>query len=710
MRNKLLAAIALAIASMAAAPAVDLIEKTTVKTVAEDQKLATELFALGPAGMADISGQVIPLGSGDDTKARMAIAAMVRHATAPGQAKNREALAGALVGGIEKNSDPEVKSFFVYQLRFVGKDESVDTLAKLLADEKNQLCPTAATALVAINTPKAADAVAAALASAPKANLVTLLTAAGTLRAKAAQVAIVSRLDDADKAVRHAARYAAAQMGLPQVAAPLSKAAADANLGQLERSEMVAMLYVYAQRRAEAGGGAEAAQICQTLLKAEPQDPNVRCGALHTLVGIEKEKALPELLAAFDSPDSEFRNAGLLLAEKLPGAENTAKYVEKLSKAELEVKADIVAMLGRRGDPAALVAVTAALADESAVVRLAAYAAMPRLAGEQTVSQLLKTMATAEAGEIGRISEVIARQPGDKTLGEIAAALPKLPAGAQESLLDVLANRAAKAQAAGVLALAKSETPAVRVAALKAMAKLASAAEAQTLIDLAVTAKDEPEEAAAIRAAVAASLQITPADKQADVLIAAMTKATGAKRAALTRSLAKIGGAKALAAVQGELGKSADAALRTLAEWPDVAALPELLKQAKAQEAVTPQVLALRGAINLTRTSTMSSADKIKTYTEAMALCRRPDEKKQIFGALAAERTLASLELAASGLDDPATRAEAAIAAVTIALPEKGAALKGDKVLEILTKATPLCPDAKLKERAQQYLSANKKK
>jgi hypothetical protein len=366
-------------------------------------------------------------------------------------------------------------------------------------------------------------------------------------------------------------------------------------------------------------------------------------------------------------------------------------------------------MLGRRGDPAALAAVTAAIGDKTPAVRLAAYAALPRLAGKQAVAQLLKALATADARDIATISEVIARQPGDTTLGEIATALPKFPADAQVSLLDVLANRGAKVQAAVVLASAKSDAPAVRLAALKAMAKLASSADAQALIDLAVAAKDEPEEAAAIRAAVAAALQITPADQQADALIAAMAKASGAKRAALIRPLAKIGGAKALAAVQAELAVSADAALRTLAEWPDVAALPELLKQAKAQQEVTPQVIALRGAINLARTSSMSSADKIKTYTEAMALCRRPDEKKQILGALASERTLASLELAAGGLDDPATRAEAAIAAVTIALPEKGAALKGDKVLEILTEATPLCPDAKLKERAQQYLNANRK-
>ncbi|MGA2500790.1 MAG: HEAT repeat domain-containing protein, partial [Tepidisphaeraceae bacterium] len=336
MRNKLLAAIALVIASMAAAPAVDLIEKTTVKTVAEDQKLATELFVFGPAGIADICGQVIPLGTGDDTKARMAIAAMVRHATAPGQEKNRAALAGALVAGIEKNSDPEVKSFFVYQLRFVGKDESVDTLAKLLAEEKNQLCPTAAMSLVAFNTPRAAEAIAAALASVPKTNLVTLLTAAGTLRARAAEPAIVSRLDDADKSVRHAARYASAQIGLPQVAAPLSKAAADGALGQYERSQMVSLLFVYAQRRAEMGAGAEAAEICRTLLKADPQDPNVRCGALATLVAVEQEKALPAVLAAFDSPDAEFRNASLALAEKFAGADNTAKYVERLAKAEPE--------------------------------------------------------------------------------------------------------------------------------------------------------------------------------------------------------------------------------------------------------------------------------------------------------------------------------------------------------------------------------------
>ena len=106
--------------------------------------------------------------------------------------------------------------------------------------------------------------------------------------------------------------------------------------------------------------------------------------------------------------------------------------------------------------------------------------------------------------------------------------------------------------------------------------------------------------------------------------------------------------------------------MRVLSEWPDEKVAPDLLDLAKNTENLPHHVLALRGYIRITDSSRKKSAEKLAALRSALALAQRPDEKKQVLGALRSIRTLPALQLAAQYLADKALAEEAASAAISI--------------------------------------------
>jgi hypothetical protein len=244
------------------------------------------------------------------------------------------------------------------------------------------------------------------------------------------------------------------------------------------------------------------------------------------------------------------------------------------------------------------------------------------------------------------------------------------------------------------------------------MERIGDEGDVPRLVELALSARDEPEEQAALRAAVAAGADQKNADRRAQPLLDALAKAQGPKRAALSRALARIGGQKALDAIAADLKSNDNAvregAVRALAESTDSAAVVPLLSVATAKATPLPQqVIALRGVVNVTKASQMSPEEKVNAYGQALAAARRAEEKKLVIGALAGERTPQSLDVVAPLLDDETLKAEAALAVVKIVAPleRRQRGLTGDKAYESLKKAIPLCSDTSAKADAERYLN-----
>src|SRR6185436_10918727 len=147
------------------------------------------------------------------------------------------------------------------------------------------------------------------------------------------------------------------------------------------------------------------------------------------------------------------------------------------------------------------------------------------------------------------------------------------------------------------------------------------------LVEIAMGAKNEAEEQAALRAAVAAGAEVANADERAKPFIDAAANVRGAKRAGISRGRARVGGAKAFEVVAGDLKSEDNAvregAIRALGEWSDPAAVGPLLEIASSEgTSMAQQVIALRGAVNVTKASGLSPAQKVTAYSKALSAAR----------------------------------------------------------------------------------------
>ena len=175
----------------------------------------------------------------------------------------------------------------------------------------------------------------------------------------------------------------------------------------------------------------------------------------------------------------------------------------------------------------------------------------------------------------------------------------------------------------------------VRLEAARGLAAVGTAEDAPALIAYFKSARAADEAAVAERSLGAVCARhpqpCTP------LILQAMADSQGEQRIGLLRMLSLMGGTEG-GAVRQELSTSdltlKDAALRTLAAWPDSEALADLLGIAKSEAALTHRVVAFQGYVRLLRT-TPQPKGKIPALAAAMEAAPRIEDKKLVLAALA---------------------------------------------------------------------------
>jgi HEAT repeat protein len=380
--------------------------------------------------------------------------------------------------------------------------------------------------------------------------------------------------------------------------------------------------------------------------------------------------AMDDLLAAMKDDDPQIRAAAAQAALAMPGEEVTQKWVRQLPSLAPAARGEVLAMVARRGGPAAEAAVLDATKDKDDGVRLAAINAASQLSNEKLAPALIALLSSPDKAEQGAAQAALGRMPGEKATAAVAAALPAASADLKRSLLAILAARGARGQVDAVLAAASDADAGVRAAALEAATALGEEKNIPALVGLLAKAP-EGEKPAVEKALGAVCSRAADKDAAADLMTKAMPGADAATRAALIRTLARIGGAKALATVRASTkapeADIQDAAIRALSAWPDGAAAPDLLELAKSAAKQAHQVLALRGYVRL-------AGENLKMLEQAMAAAKRPDDKQMVLGAVGGLKSAKALALVVPLMADEGLKEAAAAAAVKIAKSLPGGA------------------------------------
>lgn len=679
----------------------ELLGKMPAQTTQDLVAASQSLIALGPEAIQGVCATLVPSGGGDDVNARFLLSGVANHVSRGDAEEARAMVSGAFLQALGAAADPEVKAFLMSELQVCGGAEAVDALAGYLGDDT--LVEPATQALLAIRTENVAPALKAAFEGAQGPRAVTLMKALGELRQSDMADKIVPFTASENREIRLVAYQALAEMGVPQALEPMRQAYETAP--SYEKAKVASYGLAYARRLAESGDLQTANTICEYLMSSG--QVNVRSAALATLADIGHPSAQSLLLAAMDDPDLAYRAAALKLAARFPSTEATRQWLARMQDVSPEVRAEIIAMLGSRGDNIVSDTLTRQILAEDKVVRLAAIDAATTIAGSRAVAPMLDRLSKgAEDDEIQAIKSAMLRIPGRQVVKACGQALGKTPAPARIALLDVLKQRHAEIVRREVFAQAKDGDESVRLAALDALLTAARPGDAAQVVALVTGAPTDAEKEAA------RAVLVTLASQKPAPLFDAIAKHDGQARADLLPALPALGTDEAYhaAVVSADSGNPAvkDAAVRALSDWPNPLAMPRLLEIAKATGDETHHVLALGGFLRLVPAAPITPPEKVAQYKEALDAARRKEERLAALSGLAAIRTLESLQLVAQYLDVDEMKVDAALAAVQIACPqgEKDPGLAAPEVAPILQKARACTDSEDVRKQIDAHLAA----
>jgi HEAT repeat protein len=645
-----------------------LVDRFPAQDTQTRQSLASQLMDMGEEGILQVCRLLVPPGTGDDTNARYALSALSTYVSQEGGEKQRELYAKTLIKALDEQADKEVQAFMIRQLQRTGKKESIKPLRKYLDDKR--LCEPATQALLTIGTPDAEKALLKALDKATRANRVTLIKALGELRSTKATKKILGFATDKNDELRQVTLFALANIGDPAAAEAVSKVSLEAP--SFERTRAPSVYLLYAQRLSESGHKRQAANICRNLIAnyTAPQESHIPCTALSLLADTVGDDAFEDLLQAMDSPNRELRARALELADQVPGEEATSRWIARLAEVPPDVQAQIIEMLGRRGDVTALPVLRERLKSHRKVIKLASIPAAAGLGGEEVFSDILSLLRTDQKDEIAVIKQALLGYSSPVLIPESVKILDKVPSPSRVALIEILSERHAKQHVDILFAKTESQDEDVRQAALAGLANLVSPKDMPRLIQM-LSETDRNRDIRQIQAAIVSSAnQIDDREKRADLLLEAMWTAAIEKQPDLLRPLSKIGGQKALQVVvektKSENPQVQTVAISVLADWPEFEAAQELSRIWQNTQSPKFLLVAVRGYVRVVHDSDMEQSEKLERYKEVLGQVSYPAAKAIVLGRMSAIQSLEAFKIAVSFLEHPELQSQAAAAVARI--------------------------------------------
>lgn len=675
-------------------------------------KLMGDMLSLGDDGLQKICDEIIPAGTGDDTKYRFAVESLSRYLSQSGKQNERQAWEKICISNATHKDDPGVKDFFIKQLQMVGGDKTAEAMKLFLSDKENS--PSAVSALAAVGGKTAEHILAESLKDKELPCAAAVMNALAGMNSNEAFEEYISWSRDSNVNTKAAAYNALAQSG-SLLAYPVLLKAAKSYYYRWEHTGATTALLNYASVVAKNGDLKTADKICKLLISKcnDKLTMQYKIAALQLYTDLHGASAMPMILKAAAHPDDKYRVAAINMSASFEDKYVVSKWESYFPKASVEAKAEIVRMLGNRGSKAALPVVTSALSDPESKVRQSAAEAIAMINGRDAapflVTYITRFQDAADQEAAVNAFKTIA---GNQEMDLLSPVLKDGSSSARKSAIELMAWKKQEICFAEVLPYTSDNDVSVRNAAYSALASLAGQDDQAELIKLLEKTEDQ-DQVSDIRKAIAfaAGKIIDPEKRSAEILKALDNQKIKTK---LIPVLAETGGRDALNAVLKEFGNG-DPEMRTLcfkalSAWKDHSA-SSALYEICASGNKTYEEQAFKGYVQQVKTADIPDDQKLLLYRKIMPYALNAEGQNSILDELSNIKTYLALFFVAGYLDNPSTSASAANAAMQIALPSTGSktGMYGTNVREILVKtASKLSgPESEYnREMINKYLSA----
>ncbi len=687
---------------------VDLLTEMPAQDEGHYIKLMEGMLLLGEPGILMFTDMLQPPGEEDDSRVRFAISGLAKYVTNPGYEEQRDLFNTSILKALEKNENDYIRSFLISQLQFSGTDDVVSTLGKFLMDDF--LCEPATRTLVAIQSPESEKLLLEGLEGSSGANLITIVKALGDMRSGEAMKKIEKFVVSEEVELRRVSLYAMANSGSPEAEKILFEAANKTGF-QYEPTGATQSYMLFIQRTGEAGKLNAVERMCRYLIDNAPS--NIRSQALAFLIHFKKDMGDPVLLEALEDPDQQFRAAALRLSADYAGKNFTQKIISKMDNTSPVIQAEIIGMLGERGDQAAVSSILDFLSHQNLAVRLSAIHAAGLLAGETAIVPLVNMMPDASPGEIRVIKETLLFIKSDQVVKEIYNALDDMPLKSKAALYNVLALR--DPDGFHDIAIDELGNPEkeIRMAAYDALAALAAPEDGELIYQAFVT-RNDPEEKKGVRNTILSLAKRMDVADQSKFL-SKFSNLNPENKQCFFEILPELGGTKALDMIITEYftwdRDAKELSLETLGKWQTPDAIPRLYDILQEEPMDNFRNQAMDYYLEMTTKSRIPDEQKVLYYRQLLELSPGNDREEEILKQLSFLRVFQALVLAGKYLGNTDLQQVAALAVARIAIPsEEGEnGMTGPIVADLLRKAERILSEKESepdRQRITAYLSA----
>lgn len=668
----------------------DILAQLPTEDLEHSDRLMREMIGLGTNGILKFTDMLVPLGTGNDTKARYAVqSAAVYSGRSRSDIKNGT-VENALLIALDKASDMEVKTFLIDRLIFCGTDVSVPALNSYL--KSSDLYKPALAALTSIGTEAAAKSILEASKGTDADKLAAFADALGVLRYMPARETLVDALASPSIAVQEKALMALANIAGPDTYDVLEKWANNADY-RLEDAKSILAFIHYGNRLQEGGNKILSNAVAKALLKNCKADDQLhfRSAGIHILSANEGTAFTKTLLKESKNADPAYVGAVLDAAAKDLSPGEVLQWIKQYKKSTAETKSMIIGMLAptKSADVFQKV-ISSAVKDKDEDVRTSGIKALSYQDKAKALPVLFERLSTpTSANEYKAIEETLLRLASAKENQVLADQLPLVGGDAKVVLINVLAARNATDQFSTVLGQIAPENEAVNAAVYRALPFIASEKDFSVLIGL-LGKTDKPDQMENIQKALIKVMDGSN-DKFADQVYQAYGTASDKSR--LLPVLAALSSTEALDLVSGRLA-AGDAhekmiALNALANWKNKEAIPFIFQT--VQNSSDPEIRkkSFENYLSIVGRSDYPADQKLLLVRKLMPEAKTVAEKKQVLRAAQGIKTFLSLVFVSEYLTDGDLLATASNAAIAIALPSPGKkdALSGEVVRDIVSRS-----------------------
>lgn len=690
----------------------DLLAQLPANNLKYTDKLMGEIVALGEAGIKIICNQIIPVGKGDDTRARFAVESLSRFLSQKGKETEKASWEKICIEYSAGQKDNGVKDFFMKQLQIVGSDATVESMKAYLINK--ELCYPALAAIQASGSKKAESVLAESLKNKELPCAAAVMNTLAGMKSQLAVNEYIAWTSDLNINTKASAYNALAQSSNPLALPVLLKAAKDMQY-RWEVSGATSALLNYAKNVGQSGDLKTMDRICKMVIAKCKDKLTIqnKTEALTTYVGFHGINAIKELKKAAENSDLTYRNAALRASLTIPGKEIVSEWIKYFPQAIPEARPEIIAMLGERGDDSALTLITSSLSSADQKVRTEAATALARISGSKAVPTLIEYLknSTGQADQEAAKTALM-EVSGSKEIALLKPVLKEGSAVARKSAIELMAWNKSNEYFKEVLLFTSSDDEMVKSAAYKAISSLAGPDDQLELIKL-LSASGDNKYIADIQTALASAAgKIIDPGKRSDLILKALESSVAKEK--IIPVLAKTGGREALNTVLKEFENGnpdmRDICFKTLASWQDYTS-SSAMYEICASGNKTFEEPAFNAYIKQVKSASLTDEQKLLLFRKILPYALSAERKNEILAELAKLKTYQSLFLVANYLDDPSTSSAAASAAMYIALPSAGssAGMYGNLVHDILDKAVPELtgPESEYnKEMVTKYLAA----